>query len=328
LFYAQLVEQLRATPGVRAATAASSVPFGDGAQTAAMEVEAHPTPPGSEPAMPHLTAVGDDYFNVLGLSLVKGRLLSASDRAGTVQVGVIDEEAARRLWPTENAIGQRIRHVWNRDWITIVGIVSNVRRDSMSSVSQPSLYVPLAQSFARRMRVIVATDGDVRQATQLIRSAVMNVDPDVPVSGVESLDELVAGSASRTRFAALLLSLFSGVALLLGAVGIYGVLAASVARRTREFGVRMALGATSGQVLRMVLTQSARITGIGIIAGLLGVFWTGAALRGMLFGVTTMDASVLAMVVVVLAAVTVVSSAIPARRATRVDPIIAIRTDS
>jgi predicted permease len=326
LFFNQVERTLAAMPGVRAAALASSVPFGDGIQVAAMAVEAHPTPQGAEPPAPNVITVSPNYFATLGIPLVRGRVINDADRSNTGKVGVIDEVAASRLWPNEDPIGQRIRFVWNRDWYTVVGIVGNVKRDSMSSVNQPSLYLPMEQTFIRDMRVIMEAPGSTNPAS-LIQAAVKQVDATVPISDVRSLDGLVAGSATRPRFAAMLLGIFSVVALMLGAVGIHGVLSAAVTRRTREFGVRMALGATSGQVLRMVLSQSFAIASAGIVLGVLGVVWGTSLLRGMLFGVGPTDVTVLAGVVVVLALVTIVSSAIPARRATRVDPLTAIRAE-
>ena len=327
LFYSRVLEEIQAQPGVSSAAIASSVPFGDGPQYAAMEVEEHPTPAGGEPPIPHVVAVTEDFHAALRIPLKQGRGISEDDRSGTMRVGLIDEAAARELWPVGNPVGKRIRYVWNNQWITIVGVVGNVKRDSMSGRSEPTLYIPVSQSYPRPMRVVVESPVAAGHVAAIIRSAVARVDASVPVSEVRNLDGIVLGSASRSKFAATVLTLFAVIALLLGATGIYGVLSTSVARRTREFGVRMALGATSSQVLRMVLRQGLVVTASGVAIGAIGVVWTAGALRGMLFGVAPTDPMIMTMVALVLSFVALVSSAVPALRAGRMDPLRAIREE-
>ncbi|HEY7860106.1 MAG TPA: ABC transporter permease, partial [Gemmatimonadaceae bacterium] len=201
-FYDAVLERARSIPGVLIAATTSAVPFGATAFPAAMEVEAHPTPPGGEPAMPIRTTVSPDYFRALGIPLLRGRGFTNADREGVPAVAIVDAAAARRFWPTEDAIGQRIRYVWMHDWITIVGVVGTVKRDSLSGAVQPSLYRPMAQGFGEEMVIVAKTtagarDGDV---TSQLRRAVAAVDPTVPVSDVHALNGLVAASASRTRF--------------------------------------------------------------------------------------------------------------------------------
>lgn len=329
-FYDAVLERARTIPGVRVAAAATSIPFGATAYPAAMEVEAHPTPPGAGPAEPIRTTVTPDYFRALGIPVLRGRAFTDADRAGAPAVAIIDATAAKTFWPTEDAIGQRIRYVWLHDWITIVGVVGTVMRDSLSGSAQPSLYVPMAQaSFAGEMQIVIRTTGAVRTgdlASQL-RGVVVAVDPAVPVTDVRPLDGLVAASASRTRFSVVLLVLFAAVALLLGATGIYGVMTAAVSRRTREIGVRMALGATAHSALRLVLRESALVTIAGILIGIGGAIATGHLLRGLLFGVGAVDVPVLIAVAALLATVTLLASLAPARRAARVDPVVAIRSE-
>lgn len=329
VFYDALVERVRAIPGVRIAAAASALPFGATAYPAAMEVEAHPTPVGGVPALPIRTTVTPDYFRALGIPLLRGRGFTDADRAGTPAIAIVDASAAKTLWPSENAIGQRIRYVWNHDWITVVGVVGDVKRDSLNGTAAPSLYLPMRQSFPQEMLVVIRTSSDA-DATALapgLRAAVAAVDPTVPVSDVRLLDGFVAESAARARFAALLLTLFATVALLLGATGIYGVMTAAVSRRTREIGVRMALGATSRGVMRMVLRESVVVAIAGVLLGIVGAIAAGGLLRGLLFGVGTVDVTVLAAVAALLAGVAILASLAPARRASRVDPLSAIRTE-
>jgi len=328
-FYDAVVERARALPGVHAAAAASGLPFGATAYPAAMEVEAHPTPAGGVPALPVRIVVTPDYFRVLDIPLLRGRAFASADRAGAPAVALIDATAAKRLWPSEEAIGQRIRYVWNHDWITVVGIVGDVKRDSLSGSAEPSLYLPMSQSFGQEMMVVVraAPGADAGRIASALRGAVAEIDPTVPVSDVRSLEGLVADSAARARFAATLLALFAAVALLLGAAGIYGLMTFAVSRRTREIGVRMALGATSRGVLRMVLSESAAVTAGGVLLGIAGALASDRLVRGLLFGVSATDVTVLAAVAALLAVVAIVAALGPARRASRVDPLRAIRAE-
>jgi putative ABC transport system permease protein len=328
-FYDALVSRARTIPGVRTAAAASALPFGATAYPAAMDVEAHPTPEGGVPALPIRITVTPDYFRALAIPLLRGRGFNDVDRAGAPGVAIIDATAAKKLWPTEDPIGQRIRYVWNHDWITIVGIVGDVKRDSLSGTAEPSLYLPMSQSFAQEMTIVIraVSDADAGGIAPALRGVVAGIDPTVPVSEVRRLDGFVSDSAARARFATTLLALFAAVALLLGATGIYGLMTSAVSRRTREIGVRMALGATSRSVLRMVLGESAAVTAVGVLLGIGGAIACARLLRGLLFGVSAIDATVLASVAALLALVALVASLAPAKRASRVDPLRAIRAE-
>jgi putative ABC transport system permease protein len=326
-FYDAIVTRARRIPGVRVAAAASALPIGAIAYPAAMEVEAHPTPPGAIPAQPVRTTITPDYFRALAIPLLRGRDFTNEDRAGSPLVAIVDSSAAKTFWPNEDAVGQRIRYVWNHDWFTVVGIVGDVKRDSLSGTEKPSLYMPMRQGFAEGMLIVARTspDADIASIAPALRAAVSDADPTVPVSDVRLLDGVVAESAARARFVATLVALFAVVALMLGATGIYGVMTAAVSRRTREIGVRMALGATSRGVLRMILRESATVTVIGMMIGIGGAIAAGGLMRGMLFGVSTIDMPVLAAVVALLASVALLAALAPAKRASRVDPLAAIR---
>jgi putative ABC transport system permease protein len=328
-FYEAIVARSRGIPGVRVAAAASALPFGAIAYPAAMEVESRPTPPGGIPAQPIRTTVTPDYFRALAIPLIRGRDFTSADRAGTPLVAIIDSVAAREFWPNQDALGQRIRYVWNQNWITVVGVVGDVKRDSLSGIARPSLYLPLGQGFAEEMLIVAraSSKASIPRISAALRTVVTEVDPTVPASDVHALEGLVAESAARVRFTATLLALFATVALLLGATGIYGVMTAAVSRRTREIGVRMALGATSHGVLRMVLQESASVTVVGMMLGIAGAIAAAGMLRGLLFGVATIDISVLGAVATLLAVIAVIAAAVPARRASHVDPLAAMRTD-
>jgi putative ABC transport system permease protein len=328
-FYQAIVDRASALSGVRAAAAASGLPFGAIAYPAAMEVEAHPTPQGGVPALPIRIVVTPDYFRVLEIPLLRGRAFTDADRAGAPAVALIDATAAQKLWPSEDAIGQRIRYVWDHDWITVIGVVGDVKRDSLSGSAEPSLYLPMGQSFGQEMTLVVraGSDANVRRIRSALRGVVGQVDPTVPVSDVRSLDGYVADSAARTRFATTLLALFAAVALLLGAAGIYGLMTSAVSRRTREIGVRMALGATSRGVLCMVLGESAVVAAVGVLLGIAGAVASARLMRGLLFGVSEVDVTVLAAVAVLLGLIALVAALGPAKRAAHVDPLRAIRAE-
>ncbi|MEP7087780.1 MAG: ABC transporter permease [Gemmatimonadota bacterium] len=328
-FYSAVVERSKKVPGIRFAAAASALPFGATAYPAAMEVEAHPTPVGGVPALPVRTTITPDFFRALGIPLLRGRDFEDSDRQGAPKVAIVDAAAAKTYWPGEDAVGQRIRYVWLQDWITIIGVVGNVKRDSMSGVSEPSIYVPMNQGFAQEMHLILrASSGLDEISTQhTLRAKIATIDGTVPVSEIRSLDEAVTSSAARTRFTALLLSLFAVLALLLAAMGIYGLMSALVSRRTREIGIRVALGATSRGIVRMVLRESGVVTLAGIACGVVGAIVMSRLLRGMLFGVGRVDLLVLATVSAILAMVAVLAALPSARRASRLDPLIAISSE-
>ncbi|MBA2683042.1 MAG: ABC transporter permease [Gemmatimonadaceae bacterium] len=328
-FYNAVIERSRTVPGIRLAAAASALPFGATAYPAAMEVEAHPTPVGGVPALPVRTTVTADFFRVMRIPLLRGRDFRDSDRQGAPPVAIVDAEAARTLWPREDAVGQRIRYVWLPDWITIVGVVGNVKRDSLSAGSDPSIYMPMNQGFAQEMHLILQTssDPDVASIQQSLRTRIAAIDPTVPVSGIRPLDDAVTTSAARTRFTAVLLGLFAILALLLAAMGIYGLMSAAVSRRTREIGIRVALGATARGIVRMVLRESAVVTIAGVACGVVGAIGVSRLLRGILFGVGSVDLVVLTAVTALLAVVAMLASLPPARRASRSDPLIAISSE-
>jgi predicted permease len=333
-FYADVLERVRAIPGVRSVGIASVLPFGGvGSMQSsfAADIEAHPVVPGGNVPMLVRTVVSDDYFRTLGIPLRRGRGFTSADRDSTAAVAVVDELTAQRLWPNADPIGQRFRPVWVTPWITVVGVVGTVKRDSLNSDGEVSVYLPTGNTagfvFPSQMTIVVRTESRVSAVASLLRAAVASVDASVPVKAVRPFTDLIDNSAARARFAMLLLATFAAVALTLGAVGVYGVVAYAVERRTREIGVRMALGARASDVLAMVLREGGTLTGIGIALGLSGALGTSRVLSGFLFGVTTTDPLVFVSVPAVLALVAVGACVIPARRAARVDPVTAIRSD-
>jgi predicted permease len=333
-FFDQVLEQARAIPGVKSAAVASVLPFGGTGSmqsSFAAEIEAHPTPPGGSAPMLVRTVVSPDYFKTMGIPLVRGRPLTDADREGGPAVALVDELTARRLWPNADAIGQRFRPVWLKPWITVVGVVGTVKRDSLSSAGEVAIYLPTTNLalfwFPPQMSLVLRTTSPLSTLAPRIQAAVAAIDRTVPVPQPRLVRTLVADSAARTRFTVVLLATFAGVALSLGGVGIYGVVAYAVARRTREIGVRMALGAKAADVLGMVLREGGMLAGAGVALGILGALAASRALSGFLFGVTPYDPAVFVTVPLLLGLVALGACVIPARRASRVDPVVALRTD-
>ena len=333
-FYGAVLDRAASTPGVTAAALASVLPFGGATSvyhSFAAEIEAHPTPPGGSAQMIVRTEVTPDYFRAMGIPLLRGRTFSSADRAGAPLVALVDELTARRLWPSEDALGQRVRAVWVKDWIKVVGVVGSVKRDSLSSQGEVGVYLPVAQRsafwFPTQMTLVVRTDRELASIGPQLRGLISEVDATVPVGVARQMSDLVDGSAARARFTMLLLATFAAVALALGAVGIYGVVSYAVTRRTREIGVRMALGARGRDVLEMVLGEGGQLAAAGVTLGILAALAASRVLAGFLYGVGPNDPVVFLAVPALLGAVALGACVVPARRASRVDPMTVLRSD-
>jgi predicted permease len=279
--------------------------------------------------------VSDGATSSLGERLVRGRTFDARDTADTEQVGLVNETMARTYWPGRDAIGGRFR-MGSREtapWVTVVGIVADVRHNGVAAPIKEKFYRPHAQfhrstGFApTSMCLVVKTSGDPRALTGPLRAAVREIDPGVPVSAVRPMSEIVADSMATPRLAGALLGLFAAVALLLSAVGIYGVLAHVVAQRAPEIGIRMAIGAEPRQVLRLVLGQGLRMSVAGVGLGTVAALGLARGLGGLLHDVRPYDPLTFVLVPALLTGVAALASFVPARRATRVDPIAALRSE-
>jgi putative ABC transport system permease protein len=325
-FHDRVLERLARLAGTGEVALAGQLPFdGERLQTAAA-VEHVTTDPNALPVF-DFRPVTPAYFSTLGVPLLEGRAFDAGDRAGAPGVAIVDEAAARRFWPGESALGKRVGRPWLREWLTVVGVAAQVRNNDLVAEPAPALYVPFAQQPAAAVTVVVRSPRPAEEVAALIRNAVREVDPTVPVSGVRRVEALVGDSVAGARSLALLLSAFAGLALLLGALGVYGVLAYTVERRHRELGVRMALGATAGQVRRLVLRDGALLVLAGLALGAPLALVATRALRGLLYGVQPLDAAAVAAAVVGLGAAGLLAAYVPARRASRVDPAGALRRD-
>ena len=325
--YADVLARIAALPGVQEVEAVSHLPLVGGASGFAFEVEGKPYVNGTGAPTTGEHIVTPGYLRVMGIPLREGRMLAETDR-GTPAVAVINETMARDYWPGEKAIGKRLKRVWNNDWITVVGVVGDIKYSGLAKKVEPEIYSPFLQAPARDMSLVVrAAVQDPAALSGSLRQAVAAVDPMVPVSEIRTADQLLATSVETPRVTTLLLALFAAVALTLAAIGIYGVLSYSVSRRAREIGVRMALGARRGDVLRLVVGQALLLAGVGTVIGVAGAIATTRALDSLLFGVSRTDPLTFALVPVLLLGVACVAAYVPASRATRVDPTTALRLE-
>jgi putative ABC transport system permease protein len=285
------------------------------------------TPVAGQPPAIWYRSVSVGYLNVMGMKLVAGRGLTAEDRRDTPRVGIINQQAASRFWPGENPIGRVLASGTEPDApkITIVGIVASGHHDGPTQPYKPELFVPIEQTPWRGVAIVLEPARDVAALTTALRKTIGEVDPLVPISSVDAIERLVGDAVALPRLYSRLVGLFAAAALLLASLGVYGIMAYAVVQRQREIGVRLALGAAPSRIGRMVLGEGTRLAIVGLVIGLAGAVLLGQLLGKLLFGVTPHDALTLSTVPPLLAVIMIVASWIPARRAMRMDPLVAIR---
>ncbi len=334
-FTARVEETIGALPGVRSVGTTTLLPLSGDKNKSIVTVEGYVLGSGESAPAPHNSWVTGGYFPTMGIPLLEGRLFDGGDGANSPLVGIVDREFARRYWPGESPVGKRVHRGGAGRWLTIVGVVGAIKMDDLAegerrgavyfALAQPSegVYWPLR----REMSLVVRAEAPETLLVNPVRSAILGIDPDLPLYDIKTL-EVRMGESLRVRRATMtLLLVFAGVALLLSAVGVYGVLAHSVSQRTREIGIQMALGAEPGRILKRVLWQGVSLLLAGLAAGLVGASWLTRLIASQLYGVGPGDPSVIGLVAVVLALVTVAACWVPARRATRVDVVGALRCE-
>ena len=323
--------RLRALPGVTAAGLTTVLPFSGNNSSGSYTSPDIVLPPGAPSPHGQQRVVDPGYFKALGFTLQRGRLFTDADSANAQKVVIVDQLLADRYWPGQDPIGKRIDRGGTKEKpivAVIVGIVAPVKFTSLEEdVKKETLYFPFAQQPSTNLNLVVKTAGDPTLLTAAVREAVRTADPEQPVFDVKTMQQRMDTVAQTRRAPMLLLSLFSAVALLLAALGVYGVLAFSVAQRTSEFGVRLALGATAGDIATLVLRQGARLVLIGIALGIAGYLALSQVVGRLLYGIAATDPLTLAVAPVILAVVALVACLIPARRATKVDPNTALRSE-
>jgi len=323
VFYRQLLDRLSGSPGISSVAITSQAPFEKTNEYGAMWVDGYTTNPNELETM-NGRKVTPGFFRTMGIPVVRGRALSDADQADAQRVALIDETAAQRYWKGRDPISGRIRYPWP-GWLTIVGVVGTTKNNDLTDQPQPTFYVPFAQYPQAQMTVVARTAADPAAALGAIRAAVRELAPDVPVSDERTMTERLGESVAQPRFAAGLLVAFGTLALLLGAIGTYGVMAYTTQRRTRELAVRRALGAQTWDVLWTVIREGAVLAGVGVLAGTGLALALTRSLRGLLYKVSPTDPTTFALVAIVLAGAALLASYLPARRATRVDPMVALR---
>jgi putative ABC transport system permease protein len=324
----RLIEKIQGAPGV--ASAALTSPLLGGNQSS-FNVEGRPEPPPGQRPSADTTRVTPEYFKAMGIRVLEGRSIQASDREGTPRVCMIDETFAKAHWPGESAIGKRVKFGSVSDesspWMEVVGITAHVKNYGVDQPSRVELYMPLAQRPPTNATIVLKTSGDPASLTAGLREAVKAVDPDLPLFAVRTLDEVIASQTAQRRLAVVLISVFSAVALLLAAIGIYGVMSYAVTLRTQEIGIRMALGAEREDISKMVLRFGVKMSALGVGLGLVAAFGLAQLMAGLLFQTSATDPPTFSIVPILLMMVAVVACYVPARRATRVDPLVALRAE-
>jgi putative ABC transport system permease protein len=330
-FQQQTLDRLSALPGVKSAGGIFGLPLGNGAVAGDFTVEGQAAPDAAtQPFIAAKKVIGGDYFKAIGIPLLQGRRFDEHDSATAPHVVIVSQSLARHFWPRGDAIGKRLKPGFSDDaWCTVVGVVGDTKQYSLGETPSPSMYLPYAQAPApflmHDITLVLRIGSDPLSLVAAARRAVQAVDPDLPVFDVATMEQLVYRSVSAPRFNTLLLGIFAALALVLAAVGIYGVMSYTVLQRTHEIGVRMALGAQASHVLQHVVRQGMLLAAGGIAAGMAGAWAVTRFLSSLLFGVRPTDPVTFVLVPLILADVAIVACLVPARRATRVDPMVALR---
>ena len=320
-FYRHVLDRVGQIPGIQSAGLTDVLPLGQQNDREYFTIEKRPLPPGQS-LVADFRRSSSQYFNTIGIALLKGRLLSDRDGRDAPPVILIDETLARQYWPDENPVGQRLR-LWG-EYREVVGIVGQVHHYGLEKQPEPTIYAPYEQMPDKAMALAVRTTVETPTMVKAVKQAVWSVDPGQPVFQIRSMDEYLSLADTAPRISTMLLAVFAGISMLLAALGIHGVVSYGVAQRTREFGLRMALGSTPGQLKALVIRNGIKAALIGLVAGMAGAAALATGLRALLYGVAPLDPGVMAGVAALLLTVTLIANYVPARHATRVDPMEAL----
>ena len=329
-FYQSAMDGLRNSPGIKAVGLTDNLPFGDAGNVDGVIIEGQEPPEGgnvSEIEQAEIQTVAPGTFTALGIHLLQGRDFQANDHNKAPLVAIVDEPLVRRYWPAGDAIGRRIQMTGDRQWLTIVGIVAGVKHLNLMEEKRPHIYLAMAQYSSPRASFIARTDGPPLNAVPTFKAAIRNVDPDMPLYLVRPMTEIVGQTLSTQRLTNFLLTAFAIIALVLAAVGIYSTMSVYVGSRTKEFGIRLALGAQPGALRRAVMRQGLWLTGAGVVVGVLGALALTRTIKSLLFEVSATDPVVFTAIPALLVVVALIACYTPAHRATKVDPLEALRED-
>src|ERR1700691_4427541 len=332
-FDRELLRRIKAIPGVELAAITSALPSTNtnpnavgGVANEGFAIEDRPVE-SSQGLHAERIRISPDYFAVLQSTLLRGRSFTEGDEDGKPLVAIIDESTAHKYWPTSDPLGRRVRFGRNptKPWTTVVGVVKDIKTDGLDIDGVPHIYVSTYQDSSKELSVVLRTSLPATLLEPQIRHEIQSIDPGLPVFNVVSMNEILDRSLASRRFSADLVGGFAGLALLLASIGIYGLLAYTVGQRSREIGLRMALGARRGGVLKLFLQKGMVLAGLGGVAGMVLSASTASLMGSLLYGVRPHDPAVFVIVPVLLFAIAVLASYLPARRATKVDPMIALR---
>ena len=324
---------MKAIPGVELAAITSSLPTTNsnpnavgGLEIEGLAIEDRPVE-SSQDLRAERIRISSDYFKVLQATLLRGRSFTEGDEDGKPLVAIIDESTARKYWPTRDPLGRRVRFGQDptKPWTTVVGIIKDIKSDGLDIDGVPHIYVSTYQDPSKQVSVVLRTSLPATLLEPQIRHEIQSIDPGLPVFNVSSMNDILDRSLASRRFSADLVGGFAGLAVLLASIGIYGLLAYMVGQRSREIGIRMALGARRDDILRMFLRKGVALAGVGIVAGLVFSASTASMMASLLYGVRPHDPAVFLIVPLLLLAVAALASYLPARRATKVNPIVALR---
>ena len=331
LFYHRLMEALNALPGVESAGAGSDLPWtGYDENAGGFRIEGK-TPTAGQEFHARYHAATPGYFTAMGIPLLAGRAFNDADKKGTTNVFVINQSMAKMYWPNEDVIGKRLTFEDNpkkeSDWITVVGVVGDVKDHPNSAGAEPAFWYPEYQAPDFDMSIAIRTQSDPRQAIDGLRQVMHQLNPELAVADVKLMDAVADSSVATPRFTFALVGLFAGLAIVLAAIGAYGVISYTVGQRAPEFGLRVALGAQRGDLLRMVLVQSAKLTVPGILLGVVLALCLGQVVHGLVYGVSPYDPAIMSAVVLLVLVVALLASYLPARRAAKADPMATLRAE-
>jgi putative ABC transport system permease protein len=335
-FTRELLDRLRATPGVRSAATAFPLPLGGNGFVLTFSVQGRPEPPNGEEPNANIRLVSPDFFQTLGIRVLQGRVFTPQDNPQSIPVIVINKTMADRTWPGESPLGRRITFddTTSPDaaWMEVVGVVADIHHRELDEDAGAEVYWPQLQNpVGGQLSILLRTEGEPTQLAGAVREVVSSIDADLPVEQVRNMEAVVAESLAGSRFQTVLLGIFAAVALILAAIGVYGVISYSVTQRTHEIGIRMALGARRVEVLGLVVRQGMALVLAGVVAGLalalLLVWWLAERLTSLIYGGRALDPLTFVAVPLVLLAVALLANWLPARRATRVDPLVALRSE-
>ena len=337
-FYSSLIDQVQTSPGVRGAALVNTLPLGGRVAKRSVNVENYVSPTGLLSPLFWMNTISPEYFRVMNIPLLSGRSFSTAEMSGNPPVAIVDSETARRYWPGQDPIGKHIRFVEEQTWRTVVGVAADVRafnlQHTLPDFMRGTVYLPLSPSATledhrvpSEITIAVRTISDESHTAGMLQRIVNGLNHDVPVSEVRTMNAVLSEAVSTPASTTSLFVAFAGLALVLGLIGIYGVLAFLVSRRTREIGIRVALGAQRSHVVWLILKEGAKFAILGIALGLVGAFIVTRWLSSQLYGVSATDPLTYAGVALLMGLMAMLASYLPARRAMRVDPLIALRND-